>query len=108
MLEFPNPVSKNIIAEDDSLYKHPEVMLLNKEQWSYIKRRYRISARELEVAKLICRGFSNKEITNDLGIALGTVKTHLRNIYRRVHVKNKITLLLRFMDDIDKLFGQSG
>jgi ATP/maltotriose-dependent transcriptional regulator MalT len=107
MLELPHLVNKNI-AKDDSLHKRPEVILLNRKQWSYIKRRYWISTRELEVAELVCRGFSNKEIANDLQIELGTVKTHLRNIYRKVYVKNKITLLLRFMDDVDKVFGQSG
>ena len=107
MPQLPHLVNKNT-AKDDSIFKRPEVMLLDEKQWSYIKRRYEISTRELEVARLICRGFSNKEVANDLRIELGTVKTHLRNIYRRVHVKNKMTLLLRFMDDIDKLFGQSG
>ena len=107
MNESPNQVVKNIL-EDDSLYKRPEVMLFNKEQWSYIKRRYKISARELEISMLICRGFTNKEIANDLQIVLGTVKTHTRNIYRKVRVKSKIAMLLRFMDYIDKLFGQSG
>ena len=96
------------IVEDDSLYKRPEVTLFNKEQWSYIKRRYKISVRELEISMLVCRGYSNKEIANDLQIVLGTVKSHIRNVYRKVHIKNKISLLLRFMDDIDTLYGQSG
>ena len=107
MLQLPDPASKNIV-KDDSLYERPEVIPINKEQWSYIRRRYGISARELEVAILVCSGFSNKEIASDLRIELGTVKTHLRNIYRRVQVKNKITLLLKFINDIDKLFGKSG
>jgi ATP/maltotriose-dependent transcriptional regulator MalT len=95
------------IVDDDSLYKRPEVTLFNKDQWSYIKRRYKISMRELEISMLVCRGYSNKEIANDLQIVLGTVKSHIRNVYRKVRVKSKIAMLLRFMDDIDKLFGQS-
>ena len=106
MHESPNQVVKNIV-EDDSFYKRPEVTLINKEQWSYIKRRYKMSPREFEISMLICRGFNNKEIASELQIVLGTLKVHIRNIYRKVRVKNKILLLLRFMDDIDKLFGQS-
>ena len=102
-----NQVVNNIV-ENDSLYKRPEVTLFNKKQWSYIQRRYKISARELEISMLVCRGFSNKEIVRELQMVLGTVKIHIRNIYRKVHVKNRILLLLRFMDDIDKFFGQSG
>lgn len=104
MNESKKQVVKNIV-EDNSLYKRPDVTLFNKAQWSYIKKRYKISAREFEISMLVCRGFSNKEIANDLQMMLGTVKTHIRNIYRKVHVKNKILLLLRFMDDIEKLFG---
>ena len=107
MNESQNPPIENVV-EDDSLYKRPEVTLLNKEQWSYIKRRYKMSPREFEISMLVCRGFNDKEIASDLQIVLGTVKTHIRNVYRKVHVKNKILLLLRFMDDIDKLFSQSG
>jgi len=104
MNESPNSPIENVV-EDDSLYQRPEVTLFSKEQWSYIKRRYKISEREFEISMLVCHGFSNKEIANDLQIVLGTVKTHIRNVYRKVHAKNKITLLLRFMDDIDKFFG---
>ena len=106
MHKLPNPPIENV-SEDDSLYKRPEVTLFNKEQWSYIKRRYKMSPREFEISMLVCRGFNNKEIANELQIVLGTVKVHIRNVYRKVHVKNKILLLLRFMDDIDKLYGQS-
>ena len=106
MHKSPNPPIKNVV-EDDSLYKRPEVIVFKKDQWSYIKRRYKMSPREFEISMLICRGFNNKEIASECQIGLGTVKVHIRNIYRKVHVKNKILLLLRFMDDIGKLYGQS-
>lgn len=57
-----------------------------------------MSSRELQVAKLVCEGFGNEEIAKALKIKHGTVKTHLRNIYRRVRVKNKLAMLLRFVD----------
>jgi DNA-binding CsgD family transcriptional regulator len=57
-----------------------------------------MSPRELQVARLICDGLNNEDIARALKIKHGTVKTHLRNIYRRVRVKNKITMLLKFVD----------
>ena len=42
-----------------------------------------------------------------LDIRQGTVKTHIKNIYRRIRVKNKVELLLRFMADISQLLGES-
>ncbi|MBN1806097.1 MAG: response regulator transcription factor [Sedimentisphaerales bacterium] len=93
------------VIKDDPLYKHPEVKLIDKEQWSYIKKRFRMSERELEISMLICRGFSNMEIAKKLQIKETTVKIHTRNVYRKVNVKNKITLLLKFMEDINKFFN---
>jgi DNA-binding NarL/FixJ family response regulator len=83
------------------------VILLGEKHWSYIQRRYHISPRELEVAKLVCYGLSNKEIAEALRIRQGTVKTHIKNIYRTIHVKNKVTLLLRFMADVSRVLGDS-
>ena len=91
--------------KDDSLYKRPEVKLFNKEQWSYIKKRYRISERELEISMLVCSGLNNREIAQKLQIEEATAKTHTRNLYRKVNVKNKISLLLKFMEDIHKFFS---
>ena len=66
-----------------------------------------MTPRELQVAKLICRGLDNEGIARNLRIKPGTIKTHLRNIYRRVRVKNKLTMLLVFLHDIDHLIAQS-
>jgi len=59
------------------------------------------------LAKLVCHGLSNKEIAEALSIRHGTVKTHIKNIYRRIHVKNKVALLLRFMADVSGLLSES-
>jgi DNA-binding NarL/FixJ family response regulator len=106
MSQLPNSADQNI-GKSDSTYNRLEVVLFDAKHWSYIQRRYLISPREVQVAKLVCHGFSNKEIAQDLNIELGTVKTHLRNIYRRVRVKNKVALLLTFINDIDRLFYHS-
>jgi DNA-binding NarL/FixJ family response regulator len=55
--------------------------------------------REFQIAKLVCQGFNNEEIAEELSIMHGTVKTHIRNIYRKTWVHNKISMLLRFVED---------
>jgi DNA-binding CsgD family transcriptional regulator len=90
-----------------SLYMRPDVALLDEKQWRYVQRRYHISPRELEVAKLVCRGFVNGDVAKELNVKPGTVKTHLRSIFAKTHAKNRITMLLRFMDDANKLFNKS-
>lgn len=43
-----------------------------------------LSPRELDVLKLIARGHTNEEIAEILFIAIGTVKNHVANIYRKL------------------------
>jgi DNA-binding NarL/FixJ family response regulator len=84
-------------------------MLLDRRQWSYVCRRYELTPRELEIAERVCRGFRNHRIAQDLKIRPETVKTHVRNIYRKVKVSSKIAMLLRFIDDVsgvERLGGQ--
>lgn len=51
-----------------------------------------LSPREFEVARLICRGLSNKEIASILGISPHTVSTHIRRIYSKFGLKNRVQL----------------
>lgn len=57
-----------------------------------------LSERELEVVTLLASGRSNAEIARDLFIAVGTVKTHTNNIYRKLGVRNRAEALARTRD----------
>jgi DNA-binding CsgD family transcriptional regulator len=92
---------KNLDSEE-SVFEPSHKVLLNVNQWSYLKRRYRLTNRELQVGKLVCQSYSNKEIAKILKIKPGTIKTHLLNIYRKSHVTSKITLLLKFVSATSK------
>jgi ATP/maltotriose-dependent transcriptional regulator MalT len=54
-----------------------------------------LSERELEVLTLLASGRSNKEIARDLFVAVGTVKTHTNNIYRKLGTKNRAEALAK-------------
>lgn len=49
----------------------------------------RISDRELTVIRHLASGMSNKEIARELGIMDGTIKIHVRNIQRKLQLKNR-------------------
>lgn len=47
-----------------------------------------LSSREVEVAVLLCQGYINKEVADQLGIGLTTVITHRRNIMEKLKAKS--------------------
>jgi DNA-binding NarL/FixJ family response regulator len=52
-----------------------------------------LSTREREVLQWLSKGFSYKEIAEKLFISVETVRTHIRNIYEKLHVANKMDAL---------------
>ncbi len=54
-----------------------------------------LSERELEVLVLLASGRSNREIAKDLFVAVGTVKTHTNNIYRKLGARNRAEALAK-------------
>ena len=52
-----------------------------------------LSLREIEVIKLINKGFSSKEIASELNISVRTIEVHRHNILKKLKLKNTASLL---------------
>jgi len=48
-----------------------------------------LSQRERETLELLVQGLTTKEIADRIGLSIHTVDTHLRNIYRKLHVHSR-------------------
>jgi DNA-binding NarL/FixJ family response regulator len=48
-----------------------------------------LSARENEVLQWLAKGFSYQEIADKLFLSVETIRTHIRNIYEKLQVRNK-------------------
>ena len=59
----------------------------------------RLTARELEVLRLVTAGRRNKEIAAELGITENTVKYHLRNILEKLHAQSRTEVATRALRD---------
>ncbi|MCG3113279.1 MAG: response regulator transcription factor (plasmid) [Candidatus Manganitrophus sp.] len=54
-----------------------------------------LTKREREVVKLVTEGYKNKEVAEELGIAVKTVETHRANIMNKLAFRN-IAQLVRY------------
>jgi LuxR family maltose regulon positive regulatory protein len=54
-----------------------------------------LSERELEVLRLIAAGLANREIAEELVIAVGTVKRHINHIYGKLNVGSRTQALAK-------------
>ena len=54
---------------------------------------YKLTGRESEIINLLLNGRSNREIADNLGITMNTIKRHINNIYNKLTVNSKIELL---------------
>lgn len=57
-------------------------------------RNTQLSERELEVARLIAAGYSNKQMASELGISHNTVARHVANIMRKMGAGNRTEAVL--------------
>ncbi len=56
-----------------------------------------LTAREEEVLLLLSKGYSNKEIAEKLGLSVETVRSHLKHIYEKLHVRCRAEAVARYI-----------
>ncbi|MFQ5597284.1 MAG: response regulator [Nitrospiria bacterium] len=62
-----------------------------------VREAFGLSKREVDVLKCLCRGDTNKEMAERLFISNLTIKGHLKNIYRKMAVHNRATLISKIL-----------
>ncbi len=67
----------------------PELLITNDERAIHTLHNAEITAREIEVLRLIAVGATNKEIARRLIISEGTVKNHISNILSRLGLRDR-------------------
>jgi DNA-binding NarL/FixJ family response regulator len=56
-----------------------------------------LTKREQEILALLARGYLYKEIADQLGITLSTVRAHLHAIYEKLHVQSRTQAVVKFL-----------
>jgi len=56
-----------------------------------------LTARELEILRLLAKGYMYKEIADQLAISMSTVRTHVSAIYEKLHVQSRTAASLKLL-----------
>lgn len=56
-----------------------------------------LTAREEETLLLLTKGYSNKEIADRLSLSIETVRSHLKHVYEKMHVRSRAEAVARYM-----------
>jgi DNA-binding NarL/FixJ family response regulator len=57
----------------------------------------KLTVREVEILQKLAKGYQNKEIADLCGIGFDTVRSHLRNIYEKLHVNSRTEAVVKFL-----------
>ena len=55
-----------------------------------------MTARETEILMLLAEGLSNKEIAQRANISAGTVRIHLGNMFKKLHVRSRTEAVVKY------------
>ena len=57
----------------------------------------KLTKREHEILALLAKGFLYKEIADQLGVSLSTVRAHLHTVYEKLHVQSRTQAVVKFL-----------
>jgi DNA-binding NarL/FixJ family response regulator len=56
-----------------------------------------LSPRETEILDLLVQGLILKEVADQLGIGLETVRTHVNHVYHKLHVRSRTEAIVKYL-----------
>jgi DNA-binding NarL/FixJ family response regulator len=56
-----------------------------------------LTEREVQLLSFLSKGFANKEIADKMAISVPTVRTHLRHIYEKLHVRSRTEAIVKVL-----------
>lgn len=61
---------------------------------SDVMQKYELTERELGIIRLVCKGFSNQEIADEMYVSKRTIEKHRANVMEKCHCKNTASLVI--------------
>jgi DNA-binding NarL/FixJ family response regulator len=86
-----------VVVSEPRPHTHP----LDAPELAWPMRQRGLTARESEALALLVTGLRNREIADAMYVSVDTVKTHVRNLYRKLHVRNRTEAVAIALEDMD-------
>jgi DNA-binding NarL/FixJ family response regulator len=67
------------------------------ERWNAVQDHFNLTPRQVDVCRYVCRAYENKQIAIALEITQDTVRVHLKDIFRKVQVRNRVELAVQLV-----------
>lgn len=80
---------KTVFVEKQNQFQRPAKFIVNQVELE----RLNLTNREYQILQLLVQGDSNADIANQLFLSISTIKTHVSNLYIKMHVKNRFQAL---------------
>jgi len=87
------PISSQIARKLVDYFQKPKIKI-TKEQLPELTRR------EKEILKLLSEGYRNKEIAEKLFLSISTIRTHIYNIYDKLHVQSRVEAINKMRENM--------
>ncbi|MDD5922952.1 MAG: helix-turn-helix transcriptional regulator [Eubacteriales bacterium] len=97
--DAPEPDAETIGSKPDPMEPAPASMepapelMSDEARIELLASRFDLTNREKEIAGLVNQGESNQKIADTLYISLNTVKSHMKNIFRKCGVRSRVELV---------------
>jgi DNA-binding NarL/FixJ family response regulator len=80
------------LCDGNSCFSPYLINLTTEDEQEYVNKKdnFNLTTRETEILHALSEGMSNKEISSKLFISVETVKSHVKNIYKKLDVKNRV------------------
>ena len=77
-------------------------MRFKAKQWDYLRGCWHLTPREVQVAKLACKGYDNDQIARELHIAYNTARAHIGHLCNKAGVRDRAALIVEFADTLQR------
>ncbi|HWV73639.1 MAG TPA: response regulator transcription factor [Pseudosphingobacterium sp.] len=79
------PKTQTVIIEKEVFISQTEAFTVNEIEL----KRLNLNSREYEILQLLAKGYSNKDISENLFLSISTIKTHVSNLYVKMDIKSR-------------------